>query len=255
MSISSSAKPFVLDRLESAADQLPDAVIRQEEDQHWFKKRAANWPICPRCSIQNQRLDPNGECRNCNEGAAEREKQEARVRIALGGAKAWLRMTPESFQQTDGNRAAFEAVSQFDCMRDNLYLFGATGTGKTHAAVIAARRVVTAQHTSQVFKTYQILRSVRMKSPDEEQAIIDRLVALPGLVIDDLGVEKSSEYALTILYEIIDRRDMDERNGLIVTSNLRLDALATKMGDDRLPSRLAGMCRVIEIGGKDWRAR
>jgi DNA replication protein DnaC len=39
-----------------------------------------------------------------------------------------------------------------------------------------------------------------------------------------------------------------------VTSNLTLDAIAEKVGD-RIASRIAGMCKVVEIRGKDRRLK
>lgn len=92
-----------------------------------------------------------------------------------------------------------------------------------------------------------------MRDPREEELEIMRLASVPVLVVDDLGVQKDSEHALTVLYEIFDRRDMDLRHGLIITSNLSMKDMAAKMGDDRIPSRIAGMCDVIELKGKDRR--
>jgi DNA replication protein DnaC len=105
-----------------------------------------------------------------------------------------------------------------------------------------------------VARPAQIFRRVRgIKSGAEEQAIIDRIAAIPQLVIDDIGVEKNTGFSLAVLYEIIDARDMAYNKGLIVTSNLSLGALADRLGDDRVTSRLAGMCKVVEITGPDRR--
>jgi DNA replication protein DnaC len=98
-----------------------------------------------------------------------------------------------------------------------------------------------------------LLRSLRGLTPAEEQAAIDRLVRVPVLILDDLGIEKDTEFAISTICEIISHRLKADRNGLVVTSNLSLDALASKLHDDRLTSRLAGMCQVIEIRGADYR--
>ena len=56
-----------------------------------------------------------------------------------------------------------------------------------------------------------------------------------------------------MLYEILDLRASNYKNGLILTSNLSLEEFAAKVGDDRLPSRIAGLCKVIKIESKDYR--
>lgn len=94
-----------------------------------------------------------------------------------------------------------------------------------------------------------------MRDPREKEREIERLSNVPVFVVDDLGVQKDTEHALTVLYEILDRRDMNLRHGLIVTSNLPLDMLAKKMGDDRITSRIAGMCRVVKVGWDDHRMK
>jgi DNA replication protein DnaC len=105
-----------------------------------------------------------------------------------------------------------------------------------------------------VIKPQRIYRDCRgIKDGEEEQAAIDSFVNIPFLVIDDLGVDKKTDFSFSTLYEVIDGRDMSEMKGLIVTSNLSLSALAERLGDDRISSRLAGMCKIVEITGKDRR--
>jgi DNA replication protein DnaC len=63
------------------------------------------------------------------------------------------------------------------------------------------------------------------------------------LVLDDLGTAKYTEFLCSIIYEIIEDRYQNHPGGLIVTSNLSLCDLAETMGDDRVSSRLAELCR------------
>jgi DNA replication protein DnaC len=71
--------------------------------------------------------------------------------------------------------------------------------------------------------------------------------------MDDLGVEKTSEWSMQTLYTITDWRYRELRQTL-VTSNLTLDEIAGKVGD-RIASRIAGMCKVVELKGKDRRIK
>ena len=56
---------------------------------------------------------------------------------------------------------------------------------------------------------------------------IDALAGYELLIIDDLGVERNSEYALGIVFSVIDRRIRSGRP-LIVTTNLPLKELKKK---------------------------
>ena len=72
-------------------------------------------------------------------------------------------------------------------------------------------------------------------------------------VLDDLGIGHETAYARQIFQEILDGREFAYRSGLIVTSRYSLDDLAQKLGDDTIPSRLAGLCKVIHVEGADGR--
>jgi DNA replication protein DnaC len=92
-----------------------------------------------------------------------------------------------------------------------------------------------------------------MKDPMQEQAIIDEWALAKVLVLDDLGNGPDTLFTRQIVQEILDRRSFRDIGGLVVTTKFSLDQLAAKLGDDSIPSRLGGMCDVIEIQGKDRR--
>jgi DNA replication protein DnaC len=93
--------------------------------------------------------------------------------------------------------------------------------------------------------------SFREKAERSEREIIEHYSNVQLLVLDDLGAEKTSDFALQSLYIIIDKRYSEMRH-TIITSNLSVDEIAGKVGD-RIASRIAGMCRVIELKGRDRR--
>lgn len=97
------------------------------------------------------------------------------------------------------------------------------------------------------------MRMIRGMKGAEEAAFIESLASKKILVIDDLGVGRGTEFTLSVLYEIIEERTHRGLNGLVITSNLTLDQIAQKFGDDRLTSRISGMCRVLKIDLPDWR--
>lgn len=203
-------------------------------------------PKCPKCG------DPmdGGECFLCRERAEQERVEVEKARAwdikRLGGLKAYEAFTFAKY----GNQAAIDKCDGYPDL--NLYIWGAAGVGKTHLATAIVRQF----KDGIVVKPQHIFRKLRgLKSGDEEQAVIDKLARKAHIVIDDLGVEKSSAFSLSALYEIIEARDMNYAKGLIVTSNLSLAGLSERLGDDRITSRLAGLCKVVQITGNDWRLK
>jgi len=68
-----------------------------------------------------------------------------------------------------------------------------------------------------------------------------------------IGVEKTTEWARQTLDYIIYERD-NNLKPMVITSNLSLDEIAEKI-DGRISSRLAGMGKVIQLKGSDYRLR
>lgn len=211
---------------------------------------AFEYKTCPACRLKSQ---AEYEIRS------EREREEERrVRLEsfLGGQRAYNDYTFEKFDHAQ-NTDAYHAALGFDPSKQNLYLWGPCGVGKSHLAYAIARRTYETKGSVSacIYKPPALMRDLRGLEPNEEADRIDRLAHTPVFVLDDLGVGKATEFAVQMLYEIADARSMAYRNGLVVTSNLSLDQLAQKIGDDRLASRLGGMCKgnIYEMKGRDFR--
>ena len=111
----------------------------------------------------------------------------------------------------------------------------------------------------------EILRSSFDDPNTKITDLMDDLAKVDLLVLDDLGTENPTEWAVERLYSIINQRYNAEKP-LIVTSNFRLKEVADRLNNpknkregypsvtgDRIVSRLAQMCERIELTGRDWR--
>lgn len=136
----------------------------------------------------------------------------------------------------------------------NLYLFGQSGVGKTHAAVSLLRSNIEQTLEPGYIKIVpELMIELRQAvARHQDDKVLDRLSGAGSLVLDDLGAEKITDYVLDRLYILIDRWARNEKKRLIITSNLSPGEIAEKT-DRRLASRIVGMCRVIEVTGDDWR--
>lgn len=169
----------------------------------------------------------------------------------LGGEKPYREFTFERYEVTPGNQLAYERSKHFNPSTENLYLWGPCGVGKTHLVYASARRCFEETLSVVILRPGQLSRKVRMKDPEQEQATVNELVRVEVLVFDDLGHETA--YSRQVLQELLDARNSNDRTGLVITCKYSLDDLATKLADDTIPSRLAGMCQVLEVKGHDRR--
>ena len=196
-------------------------------------------------------------CLAAEEARRETERRTLTIRQALtqllGGEKACREFTFERYKVAPGNQRAYERSKNFNPAADNLYLWGPCGVGKTHLAYAVARQCFEESVTVTVLPAYQISRRFRMKDPQQEQAGIDELALVEVLVLDDLGVGPDTAFSRQILQEFLDARDFRDRAGLVITSKYSLADLAAKLNEDTIPSRIAGMCQVVEVGGIDHR--
>lgn len=133
----------------------------------------------------------------------------------------------------------------------SLYLCGPVGTGKTQYAW-AASVAWAQQHRTRV-RLVQRATSLfdELRPGNDHRSVIGDCQRAPLLVIDDLGVEKASDWTRERLYEIVDDRYAYGRP-MLVTSNLRPSELADHVGE-RVASRFAEMCDVVPVTGADRR--
>lgn len=217
------------------------------------------WETCPTCRREYTWLDANGICQNCNadvQAADDRAKRHEEKATAILGVKGYREFTFEQFQATAENRQALEVSRRFNPDTDNLYLWGNTGSGKSHLAYAIARKFLDQGKTVQLFIPPDLMRLFRKKEAIEELEAMNRINSADVLVIDDLGVGKATEFANQILYEIVHKRIMDMKNGLVVTSNLSIKEFAAKTDDNRLPDRMLGICRFEKLSAElSWRVK
>jgi DNA replication protein DnaC len=198
---------------------------------------------CPTCSYP---LQSNG-CSNCRQEQAKIRKAGI---AALGGVRAFEDFTADAFKPSPLQWPALEAAKAFDPLKDNLYICGPVGAGKSHLATIAARRFL-GKFVVRTLTPFEISRQVRGAGSGRDELDVVRGIAdAKILVIDDMGTAKDTEFLVGLIYEIVNFRYLNHRGGLIVTSNLKPSELGEKMGDDRIVSRLIQLCKIIQLTGE-----
>jgi DNA replication protein DnaC len=144
---------------------------------------------------------------------------------------------------------------------ESTFIFGKVNTGKTLRAIFMMLQEEKQNwlNAEMVFDIYQdsdaryvfisapeLLNKIKQGFEDKsDQAILDHYSSVYFLIIDELGVEKVSDWALQTLYLIINRR-YENMKKTIITSNFTLEELAARLNDDRITSRIERMCKIEE---------
>ena len=194
-------------------------------------------------------------------------KNLADARIPTKFEKAELETyKPDTDSQRDALRLAKKFVELFPAERKGLVIHGPTGVGKTHLAAGLLKSVIRDKAArGYFFQTTELLRLVRetySRSGDEtEMEVLRPVLEADVLVLDDLGVEKASEWVHETLGMVINSR-YNARRATIVTSNLVdvidqndkdfINSFMLQLGV-RTRSRLLEMCDWVEVQGADIR--
>ncbi len=122
---------------------------------------------------------------------------------------------------------AHEYVAHWEEMKAKslgLLLWGDVGTGKSFFAGCIANALVDKGVPVLMTNFSRILNTLTGMYSDDRSQFIDSFNKYSLLIIDDLGIERSSEFALEQVFNVIDSRYRSKKP-LIVTTNLTLDEL------------------------------
>lgn len=149
-------------------------------------------------------------------------------------------------------------VEHFLKMKANgkgLLFFGDTGVGKSFIAACIANALIDKGYKCLVTNFPRIINELSGLYEGKQEYIND-LNRYELLVIDDLAIERDTEYTAEIVQNVVDSR---YRAGLpmIVTTNLKISELMQPhdIRKKRLYSRLKEMCLMIEVSGEDRREK
>lgn len=168
--------------------------------------------------------------------------------------------TLDRFQKTEDNQKLYSVarkyVDNFEQMeKDNqgLLFYGVVGTGKSYTAACIANELLNRQTTVIMTSFVKILQEIQQPQTDESD-FMSKLNYPRLLIIDDLGTERNTEYALEKVYNVIDSR-YRVRKPLILTTNLSLQEMqdTTDIRYKRIYDRIFEMCYPVRATGRSWR--
>jgi len=142
----------------------------------------------------------------------------------------------------------------------SLFLHGLPGRGKSYLAAALLREALISPQRKRgvLFQNMGMsllkIRATFSGQPEtSEYEMIEDFGRYYFLVLDELGLAKPKEWNVLTIDAIIDQRYLNQlRTRTVITSNLTIDEIGAKY-DDRIASRIAGMCEIVEMKGPDRR--
>jgi DNA replication protein DnaC len=221
-------------------------------------------PVCP-CEAQ-------AKDRELKEAEEYQKRKEAERRFSL--SKVGERFKEdlfENFTPRAGTEKALEAARNFaqtfsKDTHEGLYIWGVPGNGKTKLAGAIVNVLAQKGYFVIYEKTTKLLQRIRDTFEDDSRIsqsdIMRDLRMCDLLVLDDICVDKSSEWVEQMLFEIIDMR-YEDKKPIVFTSNVPASKLASNLPQgatapmvqnrERVQDRIFEMCNIVKNDGTSYR--
>lgn len=260
----------VLTNIADSAGSLPDDYIgsdgllycgqcntRKEREIIWFDGKPKKVPVMCKCRAEEERLKKEQMQKE------EEMRSIQRAKISSMMDDTFRTACFANYQIRNGNERHLKVAKKYCIEFSKMYernqgllFWGTVGTGKSYTAACIANYLLEA-NTSVVMTSFvRILQEMQGFDREREEAFTNKLNSVKLLIIDDLGAERSTDYALEKVYGIIDNR-YRAKKPLILTTNLTLQQMqeATDIRYARIYDRIFEMCYPMEFSGVSWRKR
>lgn len=152
-------------------------------------------------------------------------------------------------------RIARNYADRFDEMYEQnqgLLLYGPVGTGKSYTAACIANALLNRNIPVIMTSFVKILQQIQ--GGIDEAGFINRLDNARLLIIDDLGAERNTDYALEKVYNVVDSR-VRSNKPMILTTNLTLDYMKDPQDIryTRIYDRIFETCYPLQMTGRSFR--
>lgn len=218
---------------------------------------------CPKCSGSEWEFVEDKGVRPCS------CKSERLVRACMQQARIPARFARADFANFEANTPQLQRALQMsqkfvaDFPADYGLLFlGNPGLGKTHLACAVLKRLIEKGCTGAFYDFGDLLQEIRASfnpvTQTSELQILKPVYDIDVLVLDELGADKPTEWVLSTMTHIINRRYNDKKvtlftsNYMNVAAAVSAETLEERIGK-RFRSRLKEMCKQVIIEGDDYR--
>lgn len=246
---------------------LPQGVVRDRRITRWFLPYCE----CPEAKAERERQSEK-EIHDIIRAGQEQAKQ-AKISQMIEGCgmkKRFMNRTFENFDamkrdQMTAYTMAKNYARDFEENKEDgqgLYFFGSNGTGKTHLAAAICLDLMP-KGVGVVFRTFAgLLGDIKdtFDSDRSETEVIKAYTDADLLIIDDLGKEQCTDWAISQLYTIVNNR-YEDCKPIVITANYSFEELERVLvpkgyNDDKvmaIVSRLRETCKPVPMYWQDRR--
>ena len=143
---------------------------------------------------------------------------------------------------------------EFRSSSTGLLLWGDVGTGKSFIAGCIANALLDKGVPVLMTNFARLLNKLTDMYAGDRNAYIDSFKRYPLMIIDDLGIERNSEFAREQVFSVIDSRYRSQLP-MIVTTNLSVDDMMdpTDLARGRIYGRVLERCLPIRVSDQNIR--
>ena len=146
-------------------------------------------------------------------------------------------------------------ADNFSKNSESILMSGETGLGKTHLSLAIANEVIKKGYGVVYASAPPIISKLEKEyfSSDKDDSLFSMLADCDLLIIDDLGTEFYSQFAVSQFYNLFNSRMLSNKP-ININTNLTITELKEKY-TDRFVSRICGNARQLDFLGRDIRIR
>ena len=257
--------------ISSEIEGLVHPVLREDEylnEDNLICCSKCHTPRQKRIEVAGKRMEPRCMCA-CQTADYEKREQERKHREFLDMVERNRSVglpDPELRKHTFDNdlgynpkqiRIAKQYVQhwgEFLASSTGLLLWGDVGTGKSFIAGCIANALLDKGVPVIMTNFARLLNKLTDMYSGDRNAYIDSFKKYPLMIVDDLGMERNSEFAREQIFSVIDSRYRSQLP-MIVTTNLSLDELkdTTDLSKARIYDRVLERCLPIRVNEQNIR--
>lgn len=146
-----------------------------------------------------------------------------------------------------------EYLPNFKNSNTNLLFYGNSGTGKTFLSWCIAKELLDKGYLV-IYKTSdELIKDLRSIALENNSTLLDLLINCDLLIIDDLGAEQVTDFATNELFNLINKKLLNNKK-MLISTNLSLLEISN-IYTTRLYSRLLGNFKLFKFYGDDVRIK
>lgn len=210
------------------------------------------WVPCGECQCEGAIREREGERRRAQADAAKQRRRELE-RIGI---------EPRYQSACVCREEIVSFLASFDRNNGNsLFIHGISGSGKTSLCSAIARDLHDAGHDAVLVNACEMLEAIQetFDKKTSTKKAIERFMSCELLLIDDMGRESGSEWAVQMIYRILNKRYGCLRP-TVIASEYKLSSLGVRMSRkceperiDAILSRIKHVYTYVKLPNVDYR--